>query len=319
MHLDKEITASVQLVQGILEEFGAHTQHLEITSDHIKRDPMTDSRVIRFFQRTWLYIDSTKLKKIKVHPLYLDASRVNYFGSEMAEFPELEELDLNIPLVSANLNADLPFDVWCPKLRILRLSGNFGIDITPEISPTNLHTLEIGFNILIDSDQVKSLLKMNPHLTELILTGVNDVDDLNEFLDYLVSIDMHRTLTGLVLQLRRHASNNELPHIIYTLRPTLTMFTQLRSLDIAGFGNLAVMGNAHLFGMLPNLEVLVISSPYWNLAMEVNEDFFRTFAAYTPPKLMKFWLKRLMVKRTVWDHFLKLIPITCKCYKIATG
>lgn len=317
--MDKETTASDQMVQAILEEFGAHTQRLEVYFEQLKRDRMTDVRFIRFFQRIWLYIDSRNLEKIKVHPLYLNASRVNVFGSELVEFPALRELDLDIPLISEHLNSDQPFDVWCPKLKVLRLSGNFGIEISADRSPTMLQTLEIAFNVLLDEDKVKALLKLNPNLSELILRGVDDVDDLNEFLDYLVSIEMHRTLTSLVLQLRRDASNNELPHIIYTLRPTLMQFTQLRTLDIAGFGNLAIKGNAHLFGMLENLEVLVISSPLWNLAMEVNMEFLRTFAANAPPKLRKFWLKRLMVKRTVWEEFLKLMPKTCKCNKIATG
>lgn len=319
MHLDKRTTASDRTVQGILEEFGEHTQRLEVHFEPLERDRMTDARFIRFFQRIWLHIDSRNLQKLKVHPLYLDAARVNVFGSELAEFPELEELDLNIPLIGENLNSDEPFDIWCPKLKVLRLSGNFGIEMPADRSPTMLQTLEIAFNCLLDEDKVKALLKLNPNLSELILRGVDDVDDLNEFLDYLVSIEMHRTLTGLVLQLRHDASNNELPHIIYTLRPTLMQFTQLRTLDIAGFGNLAIKGNAHLFGMLENLEVLVISSPLWNLAMEVNVEFLRTFAANAPPKLRKFWLKRLMVKRTVWEAFLKLMPKTCECYKIATG
>lgn len=320
--LDQEIIDEESDYRQILQEFGAYTNRIEIVGGERVRDRFTDHRNIRLFQCIWLYVNSATVKSLKVHPFYLEADRVNFFGSEVVEvLPQLEELDLLIPLVSANLNCKVPFDVWCPELRILRLSGNFGMDIPADKMPTTLHTIDINYNILIELEQIQTLLHANRFtLRHLILTGLNEIDDLNTFLDFLITIDLHRMLKTLALQLRRHASNVELPHILYTLKPNLSRFQTLKQLDIAGFGNLAAnYNNAQIFGTLQHLEVLIISSPLFNLSMEVNEDFLKAFAQNVPANLKEFWLKRLMVKSSVWNKFLALMPPTCKCYRIATG
>lgn len=305
----------------ILTEFGVYTARVEIIGGERPRDQLTHHRTIRLFQCIWLHVNPNTLRGIKVRPFYLEADRVNFFGSEVVEkFPQLEELDLLIPLVSNNLNCHVPFDTWCPQLRILRLSGDFGMDIPADKMPTTLHTIDINFNILIELEQIQMLLRMNQTtLRHLMLTGLNEIDDLNSFLDFLISIGLHRSLATLVLQLRRHTLNKAVAQFPYMLHLNLTRFQALAVLDIAGFGNLANLPNAHLFGKLLRLKVLVISSPLFNWSMKVDEDFLQMFAQNVPPQLTEFWLKRLLVKPATWNAFLRLMPPTCKCYRIAIG
>lgn len=316
--LDTELLGCEATYRDIFAAFGSHTDRIEIVSSIRSRDHRTEHRNSRLFHWLWRYVNAKTIKSLKVHPFELQADRMNFFGSHSINIlPQLTELDLAIPLASANLNCDVPFNVWCPQLQVFRVTGHFGMDIPCQYMPTRLHTIEIKHNLLIEQEQIRQLIKANRHtLQHLVLVGLNEIEDTNRFLDILIACGVHRTLKTLVLQLRREWCNTQWPHSLYTLRTNLLQFGALNVLDIAGFGNIANLTNARLFAGLQTLEVLVISSPLFNLSVEADEDFLAVFPQHLPPRLKEIWLKRLMVKPTVWKRFRQSMPATCSCHHI---
>lgn len=317
--LTDDVLDSEKKYREILSEFGENCDRVAICGVERPRDHRTEYRNIRLFHCIWHYVNAATLIYLKVHPFELEADRVNFFGAAVVEeLPALEELDLFIPLVSANLNCSEPFDQWCPQLRILRLSGHFGIDMPADRMPTQLHTIDIRHNVLIEQEHIELLIKMNRHtLRHLTLIGLNEIEDINRFLKILITMDVHRHLQTLVLQLRRDWANPIWPYSLYWLGDQLLHFQALKVLDIAGFGNMANAMNASRFGGLHQLEVLVISSPQFNLSVEASEEFLMAFAANLPPLLKEFWLKRMIVKPTIWKAFRNAMPAKCKCYQLA--
>lgn len=303
----------VQKNKSILEEFGWYTFDLQITGK-MPSEAYLQSNIIAFIELLWVYLNPNNLRRLIIHPINLKLPPINFFSSNITKFRNIEELDFTVPFLNDNGNGVVLFNIHCPRIRILRIAGPTSINWTIFSMPTTLHTLQITFNSLIEEYYLRQLISFNPGLKHLHLKGVTEIYDLNKFIQYLISIDLHVSLETLELQLRRIATTYQPPHVMYTLKPFIQEFVQLKKLDIAGFGNLATIENVRTFEGIQKLEVLIISSPLWDLAMEVSKEFLDTFAVHVPPNLRELWIKRMIVKRTNWDSFTASLENRCNCH-----